>query len=75
MPDAVISPLLSLISSNAQLAVAWPSSVSGFQLQQNTDPTTTNWSNVTDPILLSNGMDEVIISPSNAANFYRLISQ
>lgn len=72
---SVIAPELSLLSSNAQFAVAWPSSFTGFQLQQNTDLGTANWSNVTSPVLLSNGMNEVIISPSNGAAFYRLQSQ
>lgn len=71
----VVAPQLSLLSSNSQYAVAWPSSVTGFQLQQNTNLSTANWSNVTSPVLLSNGMNEVIISPSNPADFYRLISQ
>lgn len=71
----LMPPHLSLISSNSQYAVAWPSSVTGFQLQQNTNLNTANWSNVTSPVLLSNGMNEVIISPGNAATFYRLISQ
>jgi hypothetical protein len=74
-PAAVTPPLLSLISSNAQFAVAWPSSATGFQLQQNTNLNTANWSNVASPVLLSNGLNEVIISPAKPAAFYRLISQ
>jgi hypothetical protein len=61
--------------SNAQLAVAWPSSVTGFQLQQNTNLDMNNCSNVTDPVVLRNGMNEIIVSLTNPANFYRLINQ
>lgn len=71
-PDTMTPPLLSFISSNSQFAVAWPSSVTGFQLQQNTNLSTANWSNVLSPVVISNGMNEVIISPSNASTFYRL---
>ncbi|HLX72890.1 MAG TPA: hypothetical protein VKV04_24970 [Verrucomicrobiae bacterium] len=71
----VTPPQLSLLSSNSQYAIAWPSSVTGFQLQQNTNLSAANWSNVTSPVVLSNGMNEVLVSPTNASTFYRLISQ
>lgn len=74
-PPTIAPPWLSLISSNSQLAVAWPSSSIGFQLQQNTNLGTANWSNVISPIVVSGGTNEVNILPSNAATFYRLISQ
>lgn len=74
-PDAVTPPPLSLLSSNAQFAVAWPSSVTGFQLQQNTNLTTSAWLNVTDAVQVADGMNEVLISPTNSASFYRLINQ
>ncbi len=74
-PAVTTPPLLSLISSNAQFAVTWPSSVTGFQLQQNTNLTVSAWANVTNSIVVTNGMNAVFISPTNAASFYRLINQ
>jgi hypothetical protein len=74
-PVITTPPLLSLISSNAQMALAWPGSIMDFQLQQNSNLTVANWSNVTNSVLPTNGLNEVFISPTNPAGFYRLINR
>jgi hypothetical protein len=68
------SPCLNLMPSSSNLAVAWIIPSTNFVLQQNSDLTTTNWTDVTNPPVLNftNLQDEVTLSPSNSSGFYRL---
>jgi photosystem II stability/assembly factor-like uncharacterized protein len=69
------SPLLSLTPSGTNLVLSWPSTVTGFQLQQNFVLGTSVWSNVVNSVLTTNGQNQVIVSPTNRQAFYRLNSQ
>ena len=74
--DWVVVPLqlnIALTSSNALLA-SWPFMSTSYVLQQNFDLTTTNWTDVTNsPVLnLTNLQNQVTVSPTNNAGFYRL---
>jgi uncharacterized delta-60 repeat protein len=56
------------------VAVSWPSSSAGFQLQQNTNITGTNWSITAAPS--NDGTNKtLIVNPSTGSRFYRLIQQ
>jgi hypothetical protein len=68
-------PQLSVILSGANLTIAWPSSVTGFQLQQNVNLTATNWTDVMNSVSITNGLYQVTVSPSNSMAFYRLKGQ
>jgi hypothetical protein len=55
------------------MAVSWPSSSTGFVLQQNTDGLGSgNWSNVTDSILVD-GTNHVMTQPIWTSRFFRLV--
>jgi hypothetical protein len=63
---------------NAQLGGAntlllrWPDFGSGFVLQQNPDPATSNWTDSETPVTLQNGTNQAVIAPLLPGQFYRL---
>jgi hypothetical protein len=62
---------VALTSTNTQLLV-WPAALTGFELEQNTDLATPNWTVVTNlPVEVGDEM-QVIAPPTAAQNFYRL---
>jgi hypothetical protein len=63
-------PDLNIQSISNQVLVSWPSSATGFTLQQNTNLTTTNWSTVTDGVV--SGINQVTLTPIADKTFYRL---
>jgi hypothetical protein len=64
-----------LTASNT-VSVSWPSLVSGFALQQNTNnPMSANWSIVTNPVLDDHITKSVIVNPATGSRFYRLSQQ
>ncbi len=69
------SPLLSINLIGTSLVVSWPASVTGFRLFQNTNPGAPNWTVVTSPTVVTNGLNEVIFSPiPTDTRFFRLQS-
>jgi hypothetical protein len=60
-----------VVETNALLSwsAAWP----GFELQQNTDITTTNWVSATNPVTTVNGNNEVNVGPIADTTFFRLV--
>jgi hypothetical protein len=69
------APVLSITLSGNVVIVSWPSSFTGFILQQNGDLTATNWVDVTNAASVVGEQNQVIMSPTNSNNFYRLKSQ
>jgi hypothetical protein len=67
-------PMLSLTPSGGNALISWTIPSLDFTLQQNSDLTTTNWTDVpTPPVLnLTNLQNQVIVSPPNGNTFYRL---
>jgi hypothetical protein len=67
-------PLLDLTRSSGAALLSWTIPSMDFTLQQNSDVTTTNWTDVpTSPVLnLTNLQNQVIVSPTNGNAFYRL---
>jgi hypothetical protein len=57
------------------LTFTWPVAAAGFQLQQVSDLTITNWVNVTNPPTVTNGQNQITITPVSTNEFYRLIIQ
>lgn len=55
--------------------ISWPGAVTGYGLQQNSDLTTTNWVNVTNAVVLTNGLNEVTLPAGGSNEFYRLLLQ
>ncbi len=70
------APLLSIgLGTGNSVVISWPATSMGFSLQQNSDLTTTNWMPVTSVPTMTNGLEQVTISPATGNAFYRLISQ
>jgi len=67
------APLLTIFLTDTNTAiVAWPAPATGFTLQQNDNPGTTNWVAVTNVPVAVNGTNQVTISPPTGTRFYRL---
>jgi hypothetical protein len=69
----VAAPQLSFATQPNALVLTWPTNFSGFSLQQNSDPGTTNWVSVTNTVNLSGTNKQVIISPLTGKGFFRLM--
>jgi hypothetical protein len=69
---AIWPPALSTQLAGTNFVVSWPWPSSGFVLQQNCDLTTANWVNFCGSQAVSNCQNQVTVSPSNSAMFYRL---
>jgi hypothetical protein len=69
------SPSLSITPSALVDVISWTVPSMDFALQQNPDPIRTNWTDVaTPPVLnLTNLQNQVTVSATNRANFYRLM--
>jgi hypothetical protein len=52
--------------------ITWPGSLSNYQLQSRDSLTSTNWTAVTNPPILINGQNSVVLDPTAAHKFYRL---
>jgi hypothetical protein len=51
--------------SGTNIVLSWPSYATGFGLQENTDLTTTNWTNVLLNPTVTNGQDQETLSLSS----------
>jgi subtilisin-like proprotein convertase family protein len=63
---------ITLMSTNTAI-ISWPSSASAFVLQQNPDPTTTNWASVTNAVDSSGTNSQVILPVASQNSYFRLI--
>jgi hypothetical protein len=70
--DSVSSPVLNISVLENQIVLSWPSSISGYTLQDNHDLTTTNWSDVNATPSVFNGFNRVILPGNATQKFYRL---
>jgi hypothetical protein len=67
LPTEAIQP------NGTNAVISWPASVTGYVLQENSSLNSGSWINVTNPVNVIHGQNEVIM-PSNSTNmFYRLI--
>ena len=68
------APLLSILFTSTNTAmVSWPSSSTGFNLQQNTNGLgTLNWSNILSGIQDNGTVKYLIVNPPTGSRFYRL---
>src|ERR1035437_3124345 len=63
---------LGIAPSGTNVVLSWASPPGGFVLQKNSNLTTTNWLTVTNIPTVTNGQNQVMLSPSNGNQFYRL---
>ena len=69
------APFLSVTSAIPKVIVSWPSASTGFRLLQNSAINTTNWTVVTNPVVATNNLNTVTLTPTNGTPlFFRLIS-
>jgi hypothetical protein len=75
VPTPPVAPSLTIRRTTTNtLAISWPSSSMGFVLQQNTNGVSSmNWSNVTDTIQDDGTNRTLMVNPTDASRFYRLI--
>jgi hypothetical protein len=66
------APLLSIMRSNNSAIVSWVAPSTGFVLQTNSDLSTTNWVNDLSPVTISNGSNNVTVTPPLGNLFFRL---
>ena len=68
------SPVLNLAASGGNLMLSWLIPSMNFGLQQNSDLTTTNWTDMTSlPVLnLTNLQNQVVLPPPDGISFFRL---
>jgi len=59
----------SLSANNGQLQLTWPANHTGWRLQMNTNLSTTNWQDVSG----ANATNQILIKPTNANAFFRLV--
>jgi hypothetical protein len=77
LPFAVVAPppVLNIGASGNQAVLTWLTNNSaGFNLQQTTDLTRTNWFALTNIPVVTNLLYQVIVSATNRQDFYRLKS-
>jgi hypothetical protein len=68
------APLLSLErTATNSVIVSWPAPADGWQLQENTEVSSTNWVNVVVTPLVVDGRKQVVFAPAGN-RFYRLSS-
>jgi hypothetical protein len=63
---------LGIASSGTNVVLSWASPPEGFALQKNSNLTTTIWLAVTNIPTVTNGQNQVTVSPSTGNQFYRL---
>lgn len=68
----IVSPPLSISSSNNWVILSWPTNAVGFTLQQNPGLADA-WTAVTNTPVVVNDQNQVLLAPVAAQGFYRLI--
>ena len=63
---------LGIAPAGTNVVLSWASPPGGFELQQNSDLTTTNWLTATNTPTFTNGQNQVTLSQSNSSQFFRL---
>ncbi len=66
------APSLAARPQGKNWLLSWPSFWSGTGLQQSSDLARTNWINAPAALTLTNGLNEVFVTPTNAQEFFRL---
>jgi hypothetical protein len=75
IPSSAVAPSLTIRRTITNtVAVSWPSTATGFVLQQNTNGmATVNWSNVTATVQDNGTSKYIIVDQATGNRFYRLI--
>jgi hypothetical protein len=68
-------PALSITLSGNTALISWPASSTGFRLQENPDLNSKTWADLTIMPTATNQQNQMIVSTSNGARFYRLVRE
>jgi hypothetical protein len=68
-------PRLNRTNTSGNLVLSWSTNGTPFGLQMNSNLVTTDWVAVTNSVSITNSQNQVTISQTNYAGFFRLISQ
>lgn len=73
-PIYILQPMpgLNIASGRTNMTVSWPSSASGFVLQQTADLTSPNWTDLTNSPKTTTGQNQIIFPAHTGDQFYRL---
>jgi hypothetical protein len=72
-PAPPAAPALAIVPSAATVMLSWPTNNSdGFNLEANSDLSTTNWAAVPNSVIVSGTNNTVSLGTTNAARFFRL---
>ena len=76
LPAPTVNPTVNIqrTSTNTFL-LSWPTSFTGFALQQNTNLAPGTWTSVTNAGSVTNGLNQVALPPAAGSRFFRLRSQ
>lgn len=73
VPPVIVVPRLDIQLTPTNTALlSWPTNSVGFALQQNSDPTTTNWLDATNSISVEGTNNQVILPRQEGHEFFRL---
>jgi photosystem II stability/assembly factor-like uncharacterized protein len=67
-------PALTITRSGSNVVISWPTNATGFGLQQSSALGSPNWVGATNPVSIVNARNQVSVTVTNRANFYRLKS-
>jgi len=71
---AVSIKRLTACAAGTNLSVSWPAPSTGFGLQSSDSlGSGADWTTVTDTVQVTNGLNQLSVSPTNAAKFFRLL--
>jgi hypothetical protein len=73
VPTSGLPSLNIRLSSANTVVVSWPSSATGFTLQQNGNLNTPNWVTPSESITDDGTNKFIVVSPATSARFYRLL--
>jgi len=66
------APTLAITPSNNTVTISWPTSPSGFVLQQKSNLVTTNWTTSGYPITTNGAVESITVTSSSGNLFFRL---
>ena len=66
----IYPPSLAISESGGNLVMSWPAPSTGWSLKQNANLATTNWSNVTNNVVVANYQNQVTIPPQSTGQMY-----
>lgn len=70
------APVLSLSrTSTNTILLSWSAAFTGFGLEQNTNLVSGSWTTVTNGVVVTNSLNQVMVAPASGNRFFRLKSQ